>query len=183
MRRSLLLTLILCAPLVVVGCGGGSGDHGGGGGGGSGDGGSGAGGDGGGGGNGPDAGKSTGGGTAVDLGATCDPTIPQPGGCKGPKDICTTFDTATNAFCSTECTPRSTQNPTPDPACTDGYTGPGFAGCWFTVTNSETGTTQHLCGVVCRAPANQCPADKCDGTCPGDLQCKSGDIAGVSYCM
>jgi hypothetical protein len=105
------------------------------------------------------------------IGETCDTTDAT----SCPADFaCLAANEFTNPWCSKPCTEEGMV----DPVCTDGYDGPGLAGCFIQVMGPVNGT---FCGVVCQAPAGQCPA--CDGTCPDDLTCGTPDANGVAICL
>lgn len=65
--------------------------------------------------------------------------------------------------------------------CMTDYTGPGKAECILSVTQTGGGTARNFCSVICMDTTgnNQiCPANQCNGTCPGSLAC-SGDLNGT----
>lgn len=124
--------------------------------------------DGGGGGGGIDAA----GGAAVAIGTTCDPADADSCG----SGQCLPLDGAANPWCSKACTMQGSTN---DPACSEGYTGPGLPGCFVQVTGDITGD---FCGIICDAPNNVCGNTTCDGTCPGDMTCGAPNGQNISFC-
>jgi hypothetical protein len=125
-----------------------------------------------------DAGAGGDGGTATaeNLGRSCSEENQCPNeaeGCLGPAN-------AETGFCSLLC--EGTEDTT---TCSNGYPGPGLAVCFISLQSPDgTPTGDFACGVICEAPDEMCPADVCDGTCPGDLECTvSAGSPEVSICQ
>jgi hypothetical protein len=113
--------------------------------------------------------------TAENLGTTCS----EENQCPNEGEGCLVSAGAETGFCSLPC-----QGIEDSETCTNGYAGPGLAGCFVPLQNQDGSSAGFACGVICEGPDEMCPADVCDGTCPGELDCTvSAGSPEVSICQ
>jgi hypothetical protein len=109
------------------------------------------------------------------IGTACTPNQNDPQGTCPVGFQCLNLQGATTPWCSKTCTSGAGDT------CMTGYTGPGKAECILAVTPAGGGNPQNFCAVICQDMTgnNQiCPANQCNGMCPGSLAC-TGDLNGT----
>lgn len=103
------------------------------------------------------------------IGTKCTPSAQNPQGDCPSGFLCLNLQGGSHAWCSKLCTKGAGDT------CAQGYTGPGLASCYLTVT-PQGGNPMDVCGIVCADQTGNnsiCPAAQCNGTCPAMLMCTS----------